>query len=362
MNQLDAHWSSMINDKYVLYGVTLLGKMAIDNLAKVGIVPLAFVDDDPKIQGKIKYGIEVMSLEDSLERYGKHVIYVTTMWRNIKSTLQLLSAMGMQVISFPKLVLKYPDEFLPCFSISPPSQLLDQEEHIKKVESLWSDEESRIEYVSQIKWRYDLDTLVLPPCNPLEELYFPFDLINPIEDEVFVDCGAYDGDTIQEFLKKYRSFDKIYSFEPDPTNYVQLAEYVHNLPDIFFGKVIPYSNAVGLYTGEIDFTMLGTMSSYIGGGDKVKCVALDDMKTIKPSYIKMDIEGSELLALQGAERMIKKNMPVLAICVYHLPNDLWEIPTYLHTMYPEYKLFLRRYLDEWCELICYAVPPNRLIK
>jgi FkbM family methyltransferase len=361
MTQFHEHWSSMQNDKYLLYGVSELGRLAIVGLAKVGIVPLAFVDDNKAIQGKLRHGIEVISLEEALETYGKYATYVTTMWRNIKSTLQLLRAMGMDVISFPQLVRKYSDEFLPCFSLSLPAQLLEYEKIIKDTEKLWADEQSKQEYVSQIKWRYDLDTRALPPCNPLDELYFPFDLINPIEDEVFVDCGAYDGDTIQEFLKQYRSFKKIISFEPDPNNYVKLAEYVHNLPDVFLGKVIPYNDAVGLYTGELDFTLLGTMSSYIGGGDNVHCLALNDVNVI-PTYIKMDIEGSELLALQGAEHLIKENMPVLAICVYHLPNDLWEIPNYLHTMYPDYKLFLRRYLDEWCELICYAVPPNRLIK
>jgi FkbM family methyltransferase len=361
MTQFHEHWSSMQNDKYLLYGVSELGRLAIVGLAKVGIVPLAFVDDNKAIQGKLRYGIEVISLEEALETYGKYATYVTTMWRNIKSTLQLLRAMGMDVISFPQLVRKYPDEFLPCFSLSLPIQLLEHEKIIKDTEKLWADEQSKQEYVSQIKWRYDLDTLALPPCSPLDELYFPSDLFDPDDNEIFFDCGAYDGDTIKEFIKWCPWFKHIIAFEPDPENYNKLDFYVNELPKGIGVKINPFPAAVGLYTGELDFTLLGTMSSYIGGGDNVHCLALDDVNVI-PTYIKMDIEGSELLALQGAEQLIKENMPVLAICVYHLPNDLWEIPNYLHTMYPEYKLFLRRYLDEWCELVCYAVPPKRLIK
>jgi FkbM family methyltransferase len=362
MKELNEHWSFMQNDKYVLYGVSLLGKIAIDNLAKVGIIPLAFVDDNPKLRGTVAYGLNVIDFQDAVEQFGFSVTYVLTMWRNIKDIMAKLITLGIPVMSFPNLARYYSKEFLPCFSLDFPYKMLKHEKIIKNTGFLWEDKISRIEYLSQIIWRINLDTLALPPSSSFDELYFPSDLFEPDDNEVFIDCGAYDGDTIKEFIKWCPSFKEIVAFEPDPENYKKLEEYKHTLWDNEQKKIFMYPAAVGLKSDYIHFTLLGSMSSYIGGTDKVMCLALDDLKLLNPTYIKMDIEGSELLALRGAENTIKEHLPILAICVYHLPHDLWEIPTYLHSMYPDYKLFLRRYLDEWCELICYAVPPNRLIK
>jgi hypothetical protein len=73
------------------------------------------------------------------------------------------------------------------------------------------------------------------------------------------------------------------------------------------------------------------------------------------TFIKMDIEGAELVALKGAKQTIKKYKPKLAVCVYHKPLDIVEIPLYLKKLVPEYKLFLRHYSDFGFDTIRYAV-------
>jgi hypothetical protein len=76
--------------------------------------------------------------------------------------------------------------------------------------------------------------------------------------------------------------------------------------------------------------------------------------------IKMDIEGFELEALEGAREVIEKHQPILSICVYHRQNDLWRIPLFIRSLVKDYRLFLRPHdVDGW-QLVCYAVPPNRL--
>jgi hypothetical protein len=72
-------------------------------------------------------------------------------------------------------------------------------------------------------------------------------------------------------------------------------------------------------------------------------------------FIKMDIEGSELNALQGAQNTIRKYKPILAICVYHKKNDLLTIPAYIHSICPEYKFYLRAHSKYSQELVLYAV-------
>ena len=73
------------------------------------------------------------------------------------------------------------------------------------------------------------------------------------------------------------------------------------------------------------------------------------------SFIKMDIEGAERAALRGAEQLIRRCRPDLAICVYHSISDLFEIPLYIHSIVPEYRLYLRHHTPVFCETVCYAV-------
>ena len=74
----------------------------------------------------------------------------------------------------------------------------------------------------------------------------------------------------------------------------------------------------------------------------------------------MDIEGAEVDALTGARQAICRDLPVVAACVYHRQEHLWEVPLLLHSLSGEYNLFLRRYGDEFADVVCYAVPPHRL--
>ena len=73
------------------------------------------------------------------------------------------------------------------------------------------------------------------------------------------------------------------------------------------------------------------------------------------SLLKMDIEGSELKALHGAEGLIRENRPKLAICIYHKIEDLWELPLYIKELNPDYKIYLRNHTDSLDEMVLYAI-------
>ena len=74
----------------------------------------------------------------------------------------------------------------------------------------------------------------------------------------------------------------------------------------------------------------------------------------------MDIEGAEFDALRGGSNVIRRDRPILAICVYHNQNDIWRIPLLIHEMIPEHKLYLRAYEGDGFQTVMYAVPPERL--
>jgi len=121
--------------------------------------------------------------------------------------------------------------------------------------------------------------------------------------------------------------------------------------------------AVGAHNGTDTFSGDGNEASSIGKGDMVvNCVTLDSaLSGAEPTYIKMDIEGAELDALNGARGIIQQHSPVLAICTYHLQNHLWKIPLLIQSINPNYRFFLRPHLLEGWDLVCYAIPKSRLL-
>jgi hypothetical protein len=79
-----------------------------------------------------------------------------------------------------------------------------------------------------------------------------------------------------------------------------------------------------------------------------------------PTFIKMDIEGAESVALTGAGTGIRHGRPVLAISAYHKQADLWELPRQVHDMAPDHRLYLRPHAGEGFDTVLYAIPPERL--
>lgn len=170
--------------------------------------------------------------------------------------------------------------------------------------------------------------------------------------EIFVDGGAYDGDTYKQFLLSGIDYKKYYAFEPDYKNIEKLKTTVKN-------DEKTYVCECGLYEKETDlyFSLSGSMSSKIANelnGVKIPVINID-LAAPDATFIKMDIEGAEYAALRGARRTIITNRPKLAICCYHTIDDIWQIPLYIKKICPEYKLFYRLYQKDWCrDLILYG--------
>lgn len=177
----------------------------------------------------------------------------------------------------------------------------------------------------------------------------------------FVDGGAFDGDTIEDFVKHDISFREIYCFEPDSKNRNALEKRIKRLNLGCPMTLFP----LGLNdTFEmLKFEESGKASSAFSenGNICIQTVPLDRILKNKPiSYIKMDIEGSELNALKGCEDIISKNHPLMAICVYHRPEHLWEVPLFLKSLNKNYHFFLRLYTQNCFETVCYALDDETL--
>lgn len=187
------------------------------------------------------------------------------------------------------------------------------------------------------------------------------DVFEPLKEEHIIDCGAFNGETEWMFSNwGGKSIKKIYALELDPLNKNACLNYYETkgLTQIveFINKGVSNTNS----TIRIESSSMGSSGSHIGEGTVMAEVArLDDLIRGKVTFIKMDIEGAELDALNGAERIIKTQKPRLAICVYHKPDDIYEIPSYLLSLVPEYKFIVRHYSSYSWETVLYAHVPTK---
>ncbi|MBU3845034.1 MAG: FkbM family methyltransferase [Candidatus Anaerobiospirillum pullicola] len=193
------------------------------------------------------------------------------------------------------------------------------------------------------------------------------------EGDIFLDCGACLGDTA---LWAYSKGAKtVYSFEPSPANYKYLQL---NFKQNHIAEDLAILSAVGKEKGTLPFLLENQQlhagacrciseewAQEIEGSTnadlkkaltRVDCIKLDDFckeRNVTPTFIKMDIEGAELDALQGAAATIKQHKPRLAICLYHNVAHMWEIPAYVKSLVPEYKLYCKKNHPMW-EFVLYA--------
>lgn len=357
-----------LTQSIVLFGAGGLGRRALAGLRYQGIQPVAFSDNNPKLWSTQIDGLQVLSPAQAALRFGKTAVFVITIWgalaqdRMSDRERQLRSLGCDKVVPFGFLFWKYPEYVLPHYGADVPHKVLEQRSRVVQAFDLWADENSRREYFAQLRWRLFLDFEGLPAAER-ETIYFPRDLFGLHPDEVFVDCGAFNGDTIRLFLKRSSSsFQKIVALEPDPVNFARLRQSVESLPTEVRKRIDLHCAAVGAVKGRVQFSAEGGPSSFVGSGDlQVEAVRLDDLLNGTPaSFIKMDIEGAELDALMGASAVIRRSEPLLAISCYHRQDHLWKIPLLIHTLNPNYRLFLRAHDVEMWDLVCYGIPRSRL--
>lgn len=355
-------------DGIILFGCGGFGRRMLAGLRKIGIEPLGFSDNNPKTWGTVINNVTVFSPEEAANKY-PDAVFMVTIWsdaighpvEDVKAKLH--SYKNVEVISFFHLFWKYPGIFLPYFSIDTPDKTIREAELIKECFALFEDESSRKEFLAQIKWRLwaDYNGLSSPVAYTQ---YFPDDLFDITSDDIFIDCGAFNGDTLKNFLHKQNSsFGKYLAFEPDPVNFNQLKSFAAALPEDVRNKIVAEQFGVSDTRKTLNFSSDGSVQSSFSetGNIKVDCVGIDEyLHGGRVSYIKMDAEGAEPDIIRGAAESIVKFNPILAISVYHQYNHLWILPLLMKKISDNYKYFLRPHCKASWDLICYAVPKNRL--
>ncbi len=196
----------------------------------------------------------------------------------------------------------------------------------------------------------------------IKKQYFAEDIIKLSQHEVFVDCGAFTGDTLEIFAELVESFDRYYLCEPNDNNVTAINSVILKVRNK--GEAVHIPVGVSDKKGKAYFcdllgsgSMIEEVNSEENAGSYIELDSIDNIVADKDTvtFIKMDIEGAEMSALCGAKDIIKRDKPKLAICVYHKREDLITIPQYIKELVPEYKLYLRAHFPTASELVLYAV-------
>lgn len=235
---------------------------------------------------------------------------------------------------------------------------------IEAASKLFKDARSRASFTSILRFRLTGDYSLLPAPDA-EHQYLAPDLPRWPGALRFVDCGAYNGNTLASFLRAGYQFQAVAAFEPDPENFRKLSFYISQNQKMFpHSSLFPY----GVYssTTQLMFETGGGEASKISqtGTTMIQCTSLDEsIPAFAPNLIKIDIEGVEMEAVLGAEQVIKTHQPALAISIYHVPGHIWEIPLCINRFAQEanlhYTYHLRIHAQNGFETVFYAIPERQ---
>ncbi len=292
---------------------------------------------DEYVRDKTVHGFKIISLSRAKEKFpGMIVLLAFGVFRD-----DLME----KIISLSKEVELYAPE-VPLFG----GGLFDTafyEENlssIQAVEEMLSDEMSKKVFQNLIE--YKLTGRIAPLLeNESDRVKDLLNLIPFQKGDVYVDLGAYDGDTVLEWHHLFPEHGKIFAMEPNPKTFQKLLENTKEIPDI---KPLPFAawnqNETLLFNGK------SGRSAALSEEGKLRVEARrTDLLCQCADFIKFDVEGAEREAIEGAENLIRSHRPSLCISAYHRTEDLFAIPLQVKKILPEYRVYLRHtpYIPAW---------------
>ncbi|MDR0572679.1 MAG: FkbM family methyltransferase [Tannerella sp.] len=336
----------------VLYGATVdVADQIVKKLAAnhIRIKLVAFDEESPVMTDstillKETEKVHVEDLDQKLpgyhvvlgfvKAYG-HIGRVSAKFKNARTVSYLSEIFDMEIIT--------------------PSFVQENKMFLKDLYDDLQDRQSKDSLAAYLLSKIRQDMKYLPPIFDKIQ-YFPQGMFEFTDHESYFDCGAFTGDTIAEFLKASGGvYRHIWAAEPDRSNYRQLMQYIE---DRKLSNIDVVNKGIYGYAGKLPFQEEGSMLSMISeGSDRyIEVDTIDRIAAGNPvTYIKMDVEGAELMALKGAEQTIRKYKPVLGISIYHKVRDLIDIPMYIKEIAPEYKFYFRVHKKLAIDTVLYGV-------
>lgn len=314
-------------------------------------------DNDPEKWGKTFEGLKCVSPED-LKNYDNLVVII--MVGNPIPVKKQLRKMGIRCMAHNSLSLDHIMEMPKDIN-----WFKDQKKRIISAYNLFEDNESKKIYVNGLCNRIapSMSEFLWDELYSDEGQYFYEDCFKLTDNEVYVDCGAYTGDTVIEFCNVVNNkYDKVFAFELDENHFATMSENVKEKDITLYNYGVWSENKDLDYgTGTSDNEPMDGISVYKTEKSKNNVIKTSQVKKLddilsgeRITFIKMDVEGSEFEALKGAENIIRTQKPKLAICVYHRTSDFWEIPLLIKKFNNNYNFAIRHHKKNNCETVVYA--------
>ncbi len=243
-------------------------------------------------------------------------------------------------------------------AIQQPDFVRDQREEWRQFETEWSelfasfeDKPSRQTFLDVVRYRLTANTHFMQNYTVRMQDQYLEAFLN-LRSEVFVDAGGFDGDTTEEFCRRYPDYRKVLLFEPSARNMRAAKIRLNGKRDITF-RDEALSDRPGTMTFNPEAGSRSAATS--GDGEEVRVDTLDRAVAEPVTFIKMDLEGWEMKALAGCARHIRDDRPKLAIAVYHRAADFRTVFNYARSLHPDYKVYLRHYTQGWSETVMFFV-------
>lgn len=328
--------------KYIL-GINKFGKAVIKHIHVDGII-----DDFTRVQSSKKK--DILKIEDIPKENSIILSASTGSPLEVKNKLDELGYKNFNYLSF-----YYYSGFQlpsPIFMGDFKDDFSKNKDKYKKTYELLKDEKSKriFEKVINFKISYDLE-FMKGFTNDHENQYFDKEIIPHIKNISFLDGGAYVGDTLEYILKNYPDYKKIYCIEPSLLH-INIAKRENpNLKNVEF-----INCGLGNKTQLIEDNLQEPQNNCRHDYQTQNINTVDKLIKEKIDFIKLDIEGDEIKALEGARNTIKEYHPILAICIYHKASDWYEVPNLVLSIRNDYNIYLRHYMEGIYETVMYFIP------
>lgn len=333
-----------------IYGAGFVGTWAHRYLTSLGAKISAFIDRDPEKQGRQINGVTIFSPQAA--QVDDVAALLIASRHAVTEVASVMAAPTRVTMSF--------DGYF----------VVKNYERLARVRDHYLGDEKSIETFNALLLAMLTGSTQHCRAVMVKDMYFCPPEFSGNFDEIFVDAGAFVGDTVERFIwENLGTFRHIYAFEPGKRQFAAMQQRLERLSAewAFSPEAVSLVN-VGLSsrqermacTFEYDFPLrhgLATLSA-----DTETCshsfsdvFSLDSYLNGNPvTLIKADVEGMEMELLLGARETIQRYRPKLAICVYHYPSHLYEVAEYIRSLVPEYRFNLRQHAPIFGDFVLYA--------
>lgn len=330
------------NKPICLYGMGDGALKIYSQLKKRGIEISGIFASDEFVRGHSFLGFEVKTLKRTKEELGEFITLLSFASQREPLLSSLYKMSEEYEFYAPDVPVVKTDENV--FDID---YAYKNKDNLLKVYNLLADDLSKEVFRNVLNFKISGKVSYLKGISTdISEVYEK--LICPSDKEDYVDLGAYNGDTVLEFLSHAKGANSIYAFEPDKKNFKKLKKTVEqNGIDANIYNIGVYSKKDTLY-----FDDNGGRNSHLkeNGKTAVEVNSVDNiLNGNKASVIKFDVEGAECDAIKGAEHTIKTYKPRLMVSAYHKNEDLFSLPLQILALNSDYKVYLRHhpYIPAW---------------